>query len=71
MPVDNRAPGADSFPKKINIGRLVVVGNTAKDLGLKLSRKITMLSLVKMGWILHFEGVAFVPAPFRQLLLSC
>lgn len=67
--MDNRAPGADAFPKKINIGRLVVVGNTAKDLGLRLGRKITVLSLVTMGWILHFEGAAFIPVPFRQLLL--
>lgn len=48
LSVNNRTPGADAFPEKISIEKLVVVGSTAKDLGLKLSRKTTVLSLVKM-----------------------
>lgn len=39
--------------KKINIGGLVIVGNTAKDLGLKLSKKITTLKFGEYGWILY------------------
>lgn len=73
LPSNSRTPGAGTF-KKINVGRLVIVGNTAKDLGLKLSKKITMLSLVKKVefCILHsvYEGVTFIPTYFELTLPS-